>query len=128
MKLKFSDIYAKLSSKYARASENMFEYVIHHDKDKIINITNELKVEMERKWQNISHLYDLLSFEENIIGRLCTFSTLLAYAVTHEASVFIIPLYHHLLTLTTSIDEMLIFYIQSLRYIKDYHIIIPILE
>ena len=37
----------RFSSKYARANANMFEYVIHHEKNKIINITNELKIDME---------------------------------------------------------------------------------
>jgi hypothetical protein len=48
IKLKYLDVHTKLSTKYSRANENMFEYVIHHEKKKIIDITNELKVEMEK--------------------------------------------------------------------------------
>lgn len=63
IKLKFNEIYGKLYSKYNRANENMFEYVIHHETEKIIDITNELKIEMEKKWHSLTYLYDRLSFK-----------------------------------------------------------------
>jgi ABC-type transport system involved in cytochrome bd biosynthesis fused ATPase/permease subunit len=128
LKLKYIDAYGKLNSKYSRANESMFEYVIHHEKKKIIDITNELRINMEKKWSVINYLYDKLSFEENIVGKLCTFSTLLVYVTSNGTNVFIIPLYHYLSTLTSSIDNILLFHIQCLRFIEDYIVVIPILE
>ncbi len=128
LKLKYTDVHIKLNSKYSRANENMFEYVIHHEKKKIIDITNELRIEMEKKWSVINYLYDRLSFEENVVGHLCTFSTLLIYVASNGTNVFIIPLYHYLKTFTSSIDDILIFHIHYLRFIEDYVAIIPILE
>jgi ABC-type transport system involved in cytochrome bd biosynthesis fused ATPase/permease subunit len=128
VKLKFTDMYTKLNSKYSRATENMFEYVIHHEKKKIIDITNELKIDMEKRWSLINYLYDQLSFEENVVGHLCTFSALFIYVTSNGTNVFIIPLYHYLKTLTSSIDDILVFYIQCLRFTEDYMVIIPILE
>jgi ABC-type bacteriocin/lantibiotic exporter with double-glycine peptidase domain len=106
----------------------MFEYVIHHEKKRIIDITNELKINMEKRWSVIDNLYYKLSFEENILGKLCTFSTLLLYVTSNGTDVFIIPLYHYLSTLTSNINDILIFYIQCLRLIEDYIVVIPILE
>jgi ABC-type multidrug transport system fused ATPase/permease subunit len=128
LKMKHIEAVTKLYSKYSRANENMFEYVIHHEKKKIIDITNELKIDMEKKWSVINNLYEKLSFEETILGKLCTFSTLVIYVASNGTNVFIIPLYHHLSTLTNSIDDILIFYIQCMRFIEDYTVVIPILE
>lgn len=83
---------------------------------------------MEKKWSLVSYLYEQLSFEENIIGKLCTFFALLIYVASNGTNVFIIPLYHYLSTLTSSIDDILILYIQYLRFIEDYIVIILILE
>ncbi|CAF4410873.1 unnamed protein product, partial [Adineta steineri] len=61
IKLKTIEKYDKLQSKYSRANANMFEYVIHHEKDKIVQITNELKVDIEKRWFELDYLYDYLS-------------------------------------------------------------------
>jgi hypothetical protein len=39
----------KLYAKYSRANTNMFEYVIHYEKNKLIQITNQLKIDTERQ-------------------------------------------------------------------------------
>jgi ABC-type multidrug transport system fused ATPase/permease subunit len=128
MKMKLIDANVKVCSKYSRANENMFEYLIHHEKKKIIDITNELKVEMEKKWYIIQYLYEQLSCKENIVGKLCIFLTILIYVLSSETTAFIIPLYHYISTLTDGIDNLLFACIQCSRFIKDYTIIIPILE
>jgi ABC-type bacteriocin/lantibiotic exporter with double-glycine peptidase domain len=127
-KLKMIEKHDKLYSKYSRANANMFEYVIHHEKDKIINITNELKVDMERQWFLLDYLYDYLSFKEDILGKLCTFITIIIYYKLNGTISFIIPLYHYLSTLTDSIHTLLCAYIRFLRLIKDYDLVQPILE
>ncbi|CAF1038431.1 unnamed protein product [Rotaria sordida] len=67
VKLKMIEKFDKLHSKYSRANANMFEYVIHHEKDKIINITNELRIDMEKEWFLLDYLYAKLSFKEDIL-------------------------------------------------------------
>jgi len=128
IKMQILDAHVKVYSKYSRANESMFEYVIHHEKMKIIDITNELKVEMEKKWHTIDYLYEQLSCKENIFGKLCIFLTILIYVISSETNAFIIPLFHYISTLTDGIDNLLIAYIQCLRFMKNYTIIIPILE
>ncbi|CAF1326119.1 unnamed protein product [Rotaria sordida] len=128
VKLKMIEKHDKLYSKYSRANANMFEYVIHHEKNKIINITNELKVDMEKQWFLLDYLYDKLSFQEDILGKLCTFVNIAIYYLLNGTITFIIPLYHYLSTLTDSIHTMLVAYIRWLRLIKDYDLIKPILE
>ncbi|CAF2798193.1 unnamed protein product [Rotaria sp. Silwood2] len=128
VKLKMIEKHDKLYSKYSRANANMFEYVIHHEKDKIINITNELKVDMEKQWFLLDYLYDKLSFQEDILGKLCTFINIVIYYLLNGTTTFIIPLYHYLSTLTDSIHTMLVSYIRWLTLIKDYDLIKPILE
>ncbi|CAF1215275.1 unnamed protein product, partial [Didymodactylos carnosus] len=128
IKLKMIDRYDKLSGKYSRANENMFEYVIHHEKNKIIDITNELKIDMERQWFTLDYLYDNLSFNENILGKMCTFLTIIIHLMTMGTSGLIIPLYHYLSSLIDSIQEIVVFYIRCLRLIKDYDVVKPILE
>ena len=128
MKMKTIEKSDKLHSKYSRANANMFEYVIHHEKDKIINITNELKIDMERQWFTLDYLYDTLSFKENVFGKLCTFIIIVIHWLLNGAITFIIPLYHYLSTLTDTIHSMLASYIRWLRLIKDYDLVRPILE
>ncbi|CAF1366983.1 unnamed protein product [Adineta steineri] len=128
IKLKINDRYDKLQSKYSRANANMFEYVIHHEKDKIVQITNELKVDMEKQWFELDYLYDYLSLKEDILGKLCTFITIIIYYILNGMNTFIIPLYHYLSTLTGSVHELLIAYIRWLRLKKDYDLVKPILE
>ena len=127
-KLKMVEEDDRLSSKYARANANMFEYVLHHEKNKIINITNELKIDMERQWFLLDYLYDYLSFKENILGKLCTFLTITIYYRLSGANVFILPLYHYLSSLTDTIHELLCAYIQWVRLKKDYDLAKPILD
>ncbi|CAF0748882.1 unnamed protein product [Adineta steineri] len=128
IKLKTIEKYDKLQSKYSRANANMFEYVIHHEKDKIVQITNELKVDIEKRWFELDYLYDYLSLKEDILGKLCTFITIIIYYTLNGMNTFIIPLYHYLSTLTDSIHELLIAYIGWLRMKKDYDLVKPILE
>ncbi|CAF3687128.1 unnamed protein product [Adineta steineri] len=128
IKLKTIEKYDKLQSKYSRANANMFEYVIHHEKDKIVQITNELKVDIEKRWFELDYLYDYLSLKEDILGKLCTFITIIIYYTLNGMNTFIIPLYHYLSTLTGSIHELLIAYIGWLRLKKDYDLVKPILE
>ena len=118
----------KLSSKYSRAKSNMFEYVIHHEKNKIIQITNQLKIDMERQWFSLNHLYDYLSFKEDILGELCTFTTIIIYHILNGPNTFIIPLYHYLTTLTNTIQSIIMSYIRWIRLKKDYDLVQPILE
>jgi ABC-type bacteriocin/lantibiotic exporter with double-glycine peptidase domain len=54
--------------------------------------------------------------------------TIIIYYKLNGMVTFIIPLYHYLSTLTDSIHAMLCAYIRSLRLIKDYDLIKPILE
>jgi ABC-type multidrug transport system fused ATPase/permease subunit len=128
IKLKILEKYDKLHSKYSRANANMFEYVIHHEKNKIINITNELKIDIERQWFILDYLYDCLSFKEDLLGKSCTFITIVIYYTSNGNITFIIPLYHYLSTLSESIHTMLISYIRLLRLKKDYDIVQPLLE
>lgn len=118
----------RFSSKYARANANMFEYVIHHEKNKIINITNELKIDMEGQWLLLDYLFDYLSFKENILGKLCTFVTITMYYALNGTNAFMFPLYHYLTSLTDSIHTLLSAYIQGVRLKKDYDVVKPILE
>ena len=127
-KLKIIERNEKLNSKYTRANANMFEYVIHHEKNHIIRITNELKVDIERAWFDLDQLYDYLSLKEDIIGKLCTFVIIGMYYSLNGATTFILPLYHYLSTLTDSIDTLFTSYIRWLRLKKDYDLIQPILE
>ena len=128
VKLKMIEEYDRLSNKYSRGNANMFEYVIHHEKNKIIDMTNELKIDMERQWFDLDYLYRYLSFQEAVLGKICTFLTILIYYLMQKNVAFIIPLYQHLSTLTTSIDTLIAFYIRVLRLKKDYDLIQPILE
>lgn len=128
VKLKIIEKHDKLCSKYSRSNANMFEYVIHHEKDKIINITNELKVDMERQWFLLDYLYQKLSFQEDILGKSCTFLTIIMYFYLNGTNIFIIPLYHHLSNLTETIHSILVSYIRWLRLKKDYDLVKPILE
>ena len=127
-KLKMTEKHDKLCSKYSRANTNMFEYVIHHEKDHIIRVTNELKIDMEKQWFVLEYLYEYLSFKEDILGKLCTFLTIIIYYFLTGINTFIIPLYHYLSTLTGSIHTMLIAYIRCLRLKEDYNLVRPILE
>ena len=128
VRLKSEETITKLNTTYSCANENMFEYVIHHEKDKIINITNDLKINVQRKWSIITYLYEKLSFEESILGKLCTFITLLFYVSINGTHVFLVPLHHHLSTLTSSIGDIMLFYVQFLKFTEDYEVIRPILE
>ncbi|CAF2391058.1 unnamed protein product [Rotaria sp. Silwood2] len=128
VKIKMIEKNDKLCSKYSRANANMFEYVIHHEKNKIVNITNELKVDMEKQWFLLDYLYAKLSFQEDVLGKLCTFITIVIYYLSNGTITFIIPLYHYLSTLTDSIHTMLVSYIRWLRLIKDYDLVKPIFE
>ena len=127
-KLKMSEKYDKLSSKYSRANANMFEYVIHHEKDKIIDITNQLKVDMEAQWFLLDYLYAKLALQEDVLGKLCTFIVIVIHWLLNGANILIIPLYHYLSTLTDSIHTILVSYIRWLRLKKDYDLVRPILE
>ncbi|CAF4427860.1 unnamed protein product, partial [Adineta steineri] len=99
-----------------------------HEKDKIVQITNELKVDIEKRWFELDYLYDYLSLKVDILGKLCTFITIIIYYTLNGMNTFIIPLYHYLSTLTGSIHELLIAYIGWLRMKKDYDLVKPILE
>ncbi|UJR32426.1 hypothetical protein I4U23_019888 [Adineta vaga] len=127
-KLKMIEKNDKLCTKYARANANMFEYVIHHEKNHIIRITNELKVDMERIWFTLDYLYDYLSLKEDTLGKLCTFLTILFYYLLNGMNTFIIPLYYYLSSFTDCIHTLLVAYIRCLRLKKDYDLIQPILE
>ncbi|CAF1005661.1 unnamed protein product [Adineta ricciae] len=127
-KLKIIERNEKLNSKYARANANMFEYVIHHEKNHIIRVTNELKVDIERAWFDLDHLYDYLSLKEDILGKLCTFVTITIYYSLNGVTTFILPLYHYLSTLTDNVHSLFTSYIRWLRWKKDYDVIQPILE
>ncbi|CAF1185935.1 unnamed protein product [Adineta ricciae] len=127
-KLKIIEKNEKLYSKYTRANANMFEYVIHHEKNHIIRVTNELKVDIERAWFDLDHLYDYLSLKEDILGKLCAFVIIAMYYSLNGVTAFILPLYHYLSTLTDSIDSLFTSYIRWLRLKKDYDLIQPILE
>ena len=115
-------------TKYSRANANMFEYVIHHEKDRIINITNELKIGMERQWFLLDYMYDCLSFKEHMLGKLCTFVTIAIHCALSGANAFILPLYHYLSSLTYTIDTLIGTYIRWVRLKKDYDLVKPILE
>jgi ABC-type multidrug transport system fused ATPase/permease subunit len=128
VKLKIIEKHEKLYTKYSQANANMFEYVIHHEKDKIIHVTNELRIDIERQWFLLDSLYDYLSFKEDILGKICTFFTIVIHYTLNGINAFIIPLYHHLSTLTDSIHSMLVAYIRFLRLKKDYDLVKPILE
>ena len=128
MKLKVNEKADRLSSKYARANANMFEYVIHHEKNKVIDITNALKIGMERQWFLLDYLYNFLSFEEDVLGKLCTFATIAIHCALSGANAFILPLYHYLSSLTDTIDTLLCAYIHCVRLKKDYDLVKPILE
>lgn len=118
----------KLHSKYTSANTNMFEYVIHHEKNKIIQITNQLKVAMERQWYLHNHLYDYVSFKEDILGKILTLIVIVIYYILYGTNTFIIQLYHYLSTLTNTIHKMIIAYIQWVKFKKDYDLVQPILE
>ena len=128
IKVKMIEKNDKLCEKYSRANTNMFEYVIHHEKNYIIRVTNELKIDMEKQWFILDYLYEYLSFKEDILGKLCTFLTIIIYYLLTGINNFIIPLYHYLSTLTDSIHTMLIAYIRCLRLKGDYNLVRPILE
>lgn len=127
-KVKMLEKHDQLCTKYSRTTANMFEYVIHHEKNHIIRITNELKVDMEKQWFDLDYLYDYLSLKEDILGKLCTFTTIVLYYVLNGINTFIIPLYHYLSTLTDSIHSLLTAYIRWVRLKKDYDLVKPILE
>lgn len=118
----------KLNAKYSRANTNMFEYVIHHEKNELIQITNQLEIDMERQWFSPNHLYDYLSFKEDAIGKLSTFMIVAIYYVSNRTNTFIIPLYHHLSTLTNTIHKMIMAHIQWIKLKKDSDLVKPILE
>ena len=119
---------SKLHSKYARANTSMFEYVIHHEKDEIIRITNQLKTEIERQWFSLNYRYDCLSFNEDVIGKLTTFLIIFIYYALGRTNTYIIPLYHYLSTLTTTIHKLIMSYIQWVKFKRDYDLVQCILE
>lgn len=119
---------SKLYGKHSRLNANMFEYVIHHEKDKIIDITNQIKIDIQQNWFELEYLYSYLSFKEDILGKICTFVTILMYYKLNGTIEFIIPLYHYLSTLTKSIHKTMTSYTRWLKVKKDYDIIQPILE
>ncbi|CAF4198737.1 unnamed protein product [Adineta steineri] len=128
LKKEISEKYNKLYLKYFRAKSNMFEYVIHHEKNKIIQLTNELKIDMDKQWFSLTYLYHYLSFKEDILGELCIFTTIIVYYILNGTSTFIIPLYHHLTKLTYTMHSILMSYIRWIRLKKDYDLVKPILE
>ncbi len=97
--------HAKLHSKYSRANANMFEYVIHHEKNNIIDVTNELKIDMEKQWFLLDYLYEHLSFKEDILGKSCIFMTIVIYYTLNGINIFIIPLYHYIRNLSFQYRE-----------------------
>jgi hypothetical protein len=104
-KLKMLEKHAKLHSKYSRANANMFEYVIHHEKNNIIDVTNELKIDMEKQWFLLDYLYEHLSFKEDILGKSCIFMTIVIYYTLNGINIFIIPLYHYIRNLSFQYRE-----------------------
>ncbi|CAF1458336.1 unnamed protein product [Rotaria sordida] len=118
----------KLYSKYFRVNENMFEYVIHHDKNKIIQITNQLKNDMERQMFTYNHLYDYLSLKEDIIGKLSTFLILTIFYALYRTNIYLIPLYNSLSKLTNIVQKLIMAYIRWIKFKKDFDLIKPILE
>ena len=118
----------RLSSKYARTNANMFEYVIHHEKNKVIDITNALKIGMERQWFLLNYLYNFLSFEEDILGKLCTFAAIVIHCALSGANAFILPLYYYLSSLTGTLHTLLCAYIRWVRLKRNYDLVMPILE
>ena len=127
-KLKIIEKTEKLNEKYSRANANMFEYVIHHEKNKIINVTNDLKIGIERRWFELDFLYDRLSFEQDILGKLSTFLIICSYWLLNGAQTLIVPLFYYLTEITRTIESMMTSYIRWLRLIKDYDVVRPILE
>jgi ABC-type multidrug transport system fused ATPase/permease subunit len=128
LRLKMIERYDKLQSKYSRTNSNMLEYVIHHEKNELINVTTALKIDMESQWLTFDHMYTELSFQEDMVGKLCTFISIAIYSMLNGVNPAIIPLYHYLSTLTNSIHGMLVACIRCSRLRKDYDLIEPILE
>jgi len=128
LKTNYQEQSRKLHEKYRRVQTNMFEYVIHHEKDKVIDIMNQVTIETQRRWFELDYLYDYLEFKENLLGNICTFLTILAHYLINENPIAILPLYKYLSTLTRSFQRLLTSYIRWIKIKKDYDLIHPILE
>ena len=128
MKVKMIKQHGKSYSKYARINNNLFDYIIHHEKDQIIKIKNEIKIDLRRDWFSLDYLYDYLSFEKDLLGKFCTLITLMIHYTFNGMNTSIIPLYHYLSKFTNTIHKILRSHTRWIKTKKDYDLIQPILE
>ena len=120
--------HTKLYTKYSRVNANLFDYVIHHEKNQIIQIKNQIIIQLRRNWFSLDYLFEYLSFEKDILGKFCTLIVLVFHYVSNGMNLSIIPLFHYLSKFTETIHKILRSYTRWIRTKKEYDLVQPILE
>jgi ABC-type multidrug transport system fused ATPase/permease subunit len=125
---KNNTMYDELQVKYNRVIGRTLDYVLHRERDKLINTSSSLQVALEGLYYTAEYVANRLSFAEELLGKTCTLiitSVLLSNATN---PFLVIPIYHYLSSLVNQLDNLINITIRCSRLIKDYDLLQPMLD
>jgi ABC-type bacteriocin/lantibiotic exporter with double-glycine peptidase domain len=127
-------LYRKLNRRYWKSINSMFDYLIHHESHKIIQIATDLKCKLGSNWDSLDFFQYVLSFHQTIVGNICSLTIVLLYVYTSgkgfdiEIGGLIVPLYLNLDKFVEQSSNIISFYQRCRKNYKSYEDLIPIIE
>ena len=133
---------------YWQTLHNCNEYIIHHQKDKIVNITKQSKYDIEKAWLEHNYGNEIIMFKSRIVNYTILLIAILVYInnnifsvyelfignsfdislINKESILIVLTLYIYLQKCSSNINSIMTFYTNYAKWEKDYDVIGEILE
>jgi ABC-type bacteriocin/lantibiotic exporter with double-glycine peptidase domain len=127
LRVKNNEMYDELQVKYNRVIGRMIDYVLHRERDILIEQSSSIQVLIESLYYISQYVADKLSFIEEILGKICTLIIISILLTSVNNPFIVIPIYHYLSSLINQIDNLINICISCTRLIKDYDLLKPML-
>jgi ABC-type transport system involved in cytochrome bd biosynthesis fused ATPase/permease subunit len=121
-------MYDELQVKYDRVIGRTLDYVLHRERDKLINDSGSIQAALEGLYYTAEYVANRLSFAEELLGKTCTLVIISVLLSKASNSFLVIPIYHYLSSLVNQLDNIINITIRCNRLIKDYDLLQPMLD
>lgn len=138
----------KFWDRYWTTLRNSNEYIIHHQKDKIVDVIKQSRYDLEKTWMDLEYENDRLIFKSNIINQTTVLICILLYVhntifnimelfsnnpidpsfLNKETILIVLTLYIYLSRLSEKFDDLLKTYTFFTKWEKDYERIKIVLD
>ncbi|CAF4063041.1 unnamed protein product [Rotaria sp. Silwood2] len=119
----------QLHQRHSLVAGRILDYVLHCEQTAMITNTASFKVALERLWYTVDYAANRLSFVEELLGKTCTLIVISVVLIhTTNTPLMVIPVCHYLSSLVNQLDTTNQSMIRYTRLIKEYDLIVPMLN